>query len=84
MPPAAKAQARELVVKLETPRGILQALPIAEACARSSALFFGSGDFTAATGATITASALQFARSAVVLAAGAVGIQAERSARPAP
>ncbi|MBU1358974.1 MAG: CoA ester lyase, partial [Gammaproteobacteria bacterium] len=52
---------RELVVMLETPRGILQALPIAEACGRTTALFFGSGDYTAATGAAITANALLFA-----------------------
>ncbi len=67
---------RELVVMLETPRGILQALPIAEACPRTTALFFGSGDYTAATGAAITANALLFARSAMAAAAGAVGIQA--------
>jgi citrate lyase subunit beta/citryl-CoA lyase len=67
---------RQLVVMLETPRGVLQALPIAEACTRTTALFFGSGDYTAATGAAITASALLFARSAIAAAAGAVGIQA--------
>ena len=67
---------RELVVMLETPRGILQALPIADACTRTTALFFGSGDYTAATGAAITANALLFARSAIAAAAGAVGIQA--------
>jgi citrate lyase subunit beta/citryl-CoA lyase len=67
---------RELVTMLETPRGILQALPIAEACTRTTALFFGSGDYTAATGAAITANALLFARSAISAAAGAVGIQA--------
>ena len=67
---------RELVVLLETPRGILQALPIAEACSRTTALFFGSGDYTAATGAAITANALLFARSTIAAAAGAMGIQA--------
>jgi citrate lyase beta subunit len=67
---------RELVVMLETPRGVLQALAIAEACTRTTALFFGSGDYTAATGAAITANALLFARSAISAAAGAVGIQA--------
>jgi citrate lyase subunit beta/citryl-CoA lyase len=71
---------RELVVMLETPRGILQALPIAEACTRTTALFFGSGDFTAATGAAITANALLFARSAVSAAAGALA--SRRSMRP--
>lgn len=66
----------ELVVMLETPRGILQALPIAEASRRTSALFFGSGDYTAATGAAISESALLFPRSTVAAAAGAAGIQA--------
>jgi citrate lyase beta subunit len=67
---------RELIALLETPRGILQALPIAEACSRTTALFFGSGDYTAATGAAITPTSLLFARSAIAAAAGAVGIQA--------
>jgi citrate lyase beta subunit len=66
----------ELIVMLETPRGILQALPIADATRRTNALFFGSGDYTAATGAAITPTSLLFARSTVAAAAGAVGIQA--------
>jgi citrate lyase beta subunit len=66
----------ELVVMLETPRGILQALPIADATPRTTALFFGSGDYTAATGASITANSLLFPRSTVGAAAGAAGIQA--------
>jgi citrate lyase beta subunit len=66
----------ELVVMLETPRGILRALEIADASARTTALFFGSGDYTAATGAAITATSLLFPRSAVAAAAGAAGIQA--------
>jgi citrate lyase beta subunit len=66
----------ELVVMLETPRGILQALQIAEASTRTSALFFGSGDYTAATGGALTDTALLFPRSVVAAAAGAVGIQA--------
>lgn len=70
------AQPLELVVMLETPRGILQALAIAEASHRTTALFFGSGDYTAATGAAITPTSLLFPRSAVAAAAGAVGIQA--------
>jgi citrate lyase beta subunit len=67
---------REFVVMLETPRGILQALTIAEASSRTTALFFGSGDYTAATGAAITATSLLFARSTVAAAAGAARIQA--------
>ncbi len=66
----------ELVVMLETPRGILQALEVAQACSRTTALFFGSGDYTAATGASISPTTLLFPRSAVAAAAGAVGIQA--------
>jgi citrate lyase beta subunit len=66
----------ELVVMLETPRGILQALAIAEASTRTTALFFGSGDYTAATGAAITPTALLYARSVVAAAAGAVRIEA--------
>jgi citrate lyase subunit beta/citryl-CoA lyase len=71
-----RARPLELIVMLETPRGILQALPIAEASGRTSALFFGSGDYTAATGAMPTPNALMFPRSVVTAAAGATGIQA--------
>lgn len=66
----------ELVVMLETPRGILQALAVAEASARTSALFFGSGDYTAATGGALTANGLLYPRSVVAAAAGAAAIQA--------
>ena len=70
------ARPLELVVMLETPRGILHALAIAEATPRTTAVFFGSGDYTAATGAAITHTSLLFPRSAVAAAAGATGIQA--------
>ena len=43
---------------------------------RTTALFFGSGDYTAATGGAMTDTALLFPRSVVAAAAGAVGIQA--------
>jgi citrate lyase subunit beta/citryl-CoA lyase len=66
----------ELIVTLETPRGVLSALSIADASRRTSALFFGSGDYTSAVGAALTDTALQFARSTIVAAAGAAGIQA--------
>lgn len=66
----------ELVVTLETPRGILQALPIAGACGRTTAIFFGSGDYTAATGAAVTDNTLLFPRSVIAAAAGAAHIQA--------
>jgi citrate lyase subunit beta/citryl-CoA lyase len=61
---------------LETPRGILQGLQVAEASARTTALFFGSGDYTAATGGALTATGLLYPRSVVAAAAGAVGAQA--------
>lgn len=70
------AQPLELIVMLETPRGVLRALEIAQATPRTTALFFGSGDYTAATGAALTPNALLFARSAIVAAAGATGAQA--------
>ena len=66
----------ELVATLETPRGILQALAIADACERTTAIFFGSGDYTAATGAGLSESTLLYPRSVVAAAAGAAGIQA--------
>lgn len=66
----------EVVLTLETPRGVLQALAIALASARATAIFLGSGDYSAATGAAVTANALLFARSTVAAAAGAAGAQA--------
>ena len=71
-----RARPLELVLTLETPRGILQALPIADASRRTSALFFGSGDYTAATGAVPDEAALLYPRSVVAAAAGAAGLQA--------
>jgi citrate lyase beta subunit len=65
-----------LILSLETPRGVLQALPIAEASARCTGLFFGPGDYTLQTGAALTASALAFPRAQVAAAAGAIGAQA--------
>lgn len=66
----------ELIVTLETSRGILNALPIAEASPRATALFFGSGDYLADTGGRPTATALHVPRSLVVMAASAAGLQA--------
>ncbi|MVW72080.1 CoA ester lyase [Bordetella sp. 15P40C-2] len=66
----------ELIVMLETPRGILQALPIADACARSTALFFGSGDYTSALGAAVDDLVLHYPRSVVTAAAAAAGLAA--------
>jgi citrate lyase subunit beta/citryl-CoA lyase len=66
----------ELIVLLETPRGILNALAIADATRRATALFFGSGDYTSATGGAVTDATLHFPRSVVTAAAAAAGIQA--------
>ncbi len=66
----------DLIVTLETPRGMLRALDIADASPRTSALFFGSGDYSAATGGALTAAALHVPRSMVVAAAAAAGLQA--------
>ncbi|TDR85151.1 HpcH/HpaI aldolase/citrate lyase family protein [Enterovirga rhinocerotis] len=65
----------DLVVGLETPRGILGALAIAEAGRRVSALVFGSGAYAQATGSATTAAALVWPRSVTVAAASAAGLQ---------
>lgn len=66
----------EIIATLETPRGMLRALAIADASPLTTALFFGSGDYCAATGAAPTETALRFARSTIVAAAGASLIRA--------
>jgi citrate lyase beta subunit len=65
----------ELIVTLETPRGILNALAIADATPRTTALFFGSGDYTSAIGAGVTDAVQHFPRSVIVAAAAAAGCQ---------
>ncbi len=70
-------QARiEIVATIETPRGLLRALEIADATPRTTALFFGSGDYTAATGSAVTERALAVPRALIVAAAAAAGIEA--------
>lgn len=66
----------DVVATIETPRGMLNALAIADASERTSALFFGSGDYSAATGAAVTDAALAFPRATLVAAASAAGMQA--------
>lgn len=66
----------DIVATIETPRGLLRALEIADASPRTSALFFGSGDYTVATGSAVTERSLAFARGMIVAAAGAAGLQA--------
>ena len=66
----------EIITTIETPRGLLQALPIASATTRTTALFFGSGDYTAATGSAVTESSLAVPRALIVAAAAAQRIEA--------
>jgi citrate lyase beta subunit len=65
-----------VIVTLETPRGILNALQIADASPRLAAFFLGPGDYTMQTGGRITPRVLEFPRQMLVAAAGAVGAQA--------
>ena len=66
----------DIVATIETPRGLLNALAIADASERTSALFFGSGDYSAATGAAVTTQALAYPRATIIAAAAAAGLQA--------
>jgi citrate lyase subunit beta/citryl-CoA lyase len=66
----------ELIALVETPRGVLRALEIADATPRTTALFFGSGDYTSALGAEVTETTLHYPRSVIAAAAAAAGIQA--------
>jgi citrate lyase beta subunit len=65
-----------VIATLETPRGILNALQIADASPRLAAFFLGPGDYTMQTGGRITPRVLEFPRQILVAAAGAVGAQA--------
>jgi citrate lyase beta subunit len=75
---AALAGGRRIAViaTLETPRGVLNALAIAEASQNLAALFFGPGDYVVQTGAALTPRALDYPRAVIAAAAGAVGAQA--------
>jgi citrate lyase subunit beta/citryl-CoA lyase len=66
----------EIIASIETPRGLFNALQIAEATHRTTALFFGSGDYTTATGSAVTERALAVPRTLIVAAAAAHGIEA--------
>ena len=66
----------EIIATIETPRGLFNALAIAEATQRTTALFFGSGDYTAATGAAVTERSLAAPRALIVAAAAAQRIEA--------
>ncbi|MGI9480066.1 MAG: HpcH/HpaI aldolase/citrate lyase family protein [Hyphomicrobiaceae bacterium] len=66
----------DVVATIETPRGLLNALAIADAVSRTSALFFGSGDYAAATGSATTARAFEYPRATIAAAAAAADLQA--------
>jgi citrate lyase beta subunit len=74
--PSSRMKPVEIIASIETPRGLLNALTIAETSPRTSALFFGSGDYSAATGSAVTERSLAVPRSLIVAAASAAGLQA--------
>lgn len=65
-----------LIVQLETAAGVLAAEEIAAASPNVSAVFFGAIDLSADLGCAVEWEALLYARSRVVLAAGAAGVSA--------
>jgi citrate lyase beta subunit len=73
---AAAGRAVPIIATLETPRGILRALDIADASPNLAAIFFGPGDYTLQTGGALTVRGLEFPRATIAAAAGAVGAQA--------
>lgn len=73
---AERARPVEIIATIETPRGLFKALEIAESSPRITALFFGSGDYTAATGSDVTERSLAVPRALIVAAAAAVRIEA--------
>ena len=65
-----------LIVQIETAAGLLAAAEIATASPHVSAVFFGAIDLSADLGCAVEWEALLYARSRVVLAAGAAGVAA--------
>ncbi len=65
-----------LIAQLETAAGVLAAEEIAAASPNVSAVFFGAIDLSADLGCAVEWEALLYARSRVVLAAGAAGVSA--------
>ena len=70
------AGALPLIVQIETAAGLLAASEIAAASPNVSAVFFGAIDLSADLGCAVEWEALLYARSRVVLAAGAAGVSA--------
>lgn len=65
-----------VIATIETPRGLLNALAIADASPNLAGIFFGPGDYTLQTGGALTRRGLEFPRATIAAAAGAVGVQA--------
>ena len=65
-----------LIAQIETAAGLLAAADIAGASPHVSAVFFGAIDLSADLGCAVEWEALLYARSRVVLAAGAAGVSA--------
>ncbi|TCH96013.1 CoA ester lyase [Roseococcus sp. SYP-B2431] len=65
-----------VIATIETPRGVLNALAIADASPNLAGIFFGPGDYTLQTGGALTRRGLEFPRATIAAAAGAVGAQA--------
>lgn len=73
---AALAPDIAVIATIETPRGVLNALAIADASPNLAGIFFGPGDYTLQTGGALTRRGLEFPRATIAAAAGAVGAQA--------
>lgn len=73
---ARSGAALPLIVQLETAAGVLAAGEIASSSPSVSAVFFGAIDLAADLGCAVEWEALLYARSRVVLAAGAAGVSA--------
>lgn len=73
---AALGAALPLIVQIETAAGLLAAAESAAASPNVAAVFFGAIDLSADVGCAVEWEALLYARSRVVLAAGAAGVAA--------
>ncbi len=73
---ARSGAALPLIAQLETAAGVLAAEEIAASSPNVSAVFFGAIDLSADLGCAVEWEALLYARSRVVLAAGAAGVSA--------
>lgn len=73
---AGRAAPIPTILTIETAEGLFNVKDIAAASDRTTALFFGSGDYSAETGCRITPDTLQMPRALIAAAAGMAGLQA--------